>query len=104
MLEKARWVGIGGVLFIVLAFAPRFESVVKDGVEMKTFSLGLPFSPLFARMERITHSTHDGFANVAMSETGMEFGFPSWSLLSLALGVGLRAYVRVLRQSQRPAR
>lgn len=104
MLEKARWIGIGGVLFIVLAFAPRFESVVKDGVEMKTFSLGLPFSPLFARMERITRSTHDGFASVEMSETGTEFGFVSWSLLSLALGVGLHAYARALRQSQRPAR
>jgi hypothetical protein len=39
-----------------------------------------------------------------MSETGMEFGFPSWSLLSLALGAALRAYARVLRKSQRAAR
>ena len=104
VLEKARWIGIAGVLFLVLALAPRYEHETEANVGMKTFSLGLPFSPLFARTERVTHGTQDGIAQVEMSETGMEFGFPSWSLLSLALGVGLRAYARVLRHAQRPAR
>jgi len=98
---NARWLGIAGVLFLVLALAPRFDYEVKDGVEMKTFSLGLPFSPLVARMERITHSTQDGFASIEASQTGMEFGIPSWSLLSLVLGAGLLAYSRAQKRPTR---
>lgn len=95
---NARWLGIAGVLFLVLALAPRFDHEAGNGVELKTISLGLPFSPLVARMERITRSTQDGFASVEASQTGMEFGIPSWSLLSLVLGAGLLAYTRKLKR------
>lgn len=98
---RARWIGVLGILCIVLAVAPRFESAAENGVETKTFSLGLPFSPLLARMERVTHSTQDGLASIEASQTAMEFGIPSWSLLSLVLGAGLRAYARKLRQRVR---
>lgn len=100
---QARWLDLAGVLCVVLAFAPRFEHEAKNGVEMKTFSLGLPFSPLFARTERVTHSAQDGFASIETSQTGMEFGIPSWSLLSLILGAGLLAYTVALKRSARSA-
>lgn len=96
--NAAKWLGLAGVLFLVLAVAPRYESELVDGVTTKTISFGLPFSPLYARVERTTHSQHETGAAVESTQWGWTIELASWSLASLVLGVGLQTYARVLKR------
>ncbi len=87
MSRSVRWsLRILGWLLVVVALAPRYQSVDEGPGESSRLELGLPFSPLFTSSKTVIHA---GVANVAEPQevkNQTHFAIASASMLLLIVG------------------